>query len=421
MPSTLDCRTRQPKHRHRVVKMEMTAIFDIGKTNKKFLLFDRDLRPIFQTECEFTEIKDEDGFPTEDLGAVSDWVLQTLEQHLKAGEHQISAVNFTAYGASFVHLGGAGKPIAPLYNYLKPLPDDIALDFYEKYGPEADFERATASPSSGMLNSGMQLYWLKYARPEIYAQIKQSLHFPQYLAYLISGQTFSEYSSIGCHTGMWDYAKNDYHAWLYTEGIAEKLPPLRPATTVLDIKFQGKTLRCGIGIHDSSSALFPFVHSADAPFLLLSTGTWCVSMNPYGNGVLAREDIGAGCLCYMQPDGRPLRAARLFLGNEHAQGVARLQEKYGEGPEYEQAYRIFLQELVEKQAASLLLAKGNSQVKNIYVEGGFTQNTLFLQLLRAKLPDFTWFTAENRNGAALGAALLLTTQKPPNATALKKF
>jgi sugar (pentulose or hexulose) kinase len=42
--------------------MEVLAVFDIGKTNKKFLLFDSGLKLVHQEEIQFTEIADDKGF-----------------------------------------------------------------------------------------------------------------------------------------------------------------------------------------------------------------------------------------------------------------------------------------------------------------------------------------------------------------------
>ena len=41
---------------------EVIAIFDIGKTNKKLLLFDQSFQLVSQEEQHFDEIADEDGF-----------------------------------------------------------------------------------------------------------------------------------------------------------------------------------------------------------------------------------------------------------------------------------------------------------------------------------------------------------------------
>lgn len=51
------------------MKQKVTAVFDIGKTNKKFFLFDKDFKEIHKEYTSFDEIKDEDGHPTEDIHA----------------------------------------------------------------------------------------------------------------------------------------------------------------------------------------------------------------------------------------------------------------------------------------------------------------------------------------------------------------
>jgi sugar (pentulose or hexulose) kinase len=95
-----------------------------------------------------------------------------------------------------------------LYNYLKPYPESLQKQFYNTYGREAEFAFRTASPVLGSLNSGMQLYRIKYEKPELFKEIKYALHLPQYLSFLISGKVCSDITSIGCHTNLWDFQKN---------------------------------------------------------------------------------------------------------------------------------------------------------------------------------------------------------------------
>lgn len=45
----------------------VTAIFDIGKTNKKFFLFDADFQEVYREYTSIEPIEDEDGHPTENL------------------------------------------------------------------------------------------------------------------------------------------------------------------------------------------------------------------------------------------------------------------------------------------------------------------------------------------------------------------
>ena len=75
----------------------------------------------------------------------------------------------------------------------------------KNFGGVEEFSRQTASPALGMLNSGLQILWLKKHRAEIFKKVESIMHFPQYISYLLTNQVTSEYTSIGCHTAMWGF------------------------------------------------------------------------------------------------------------------------------------------------------------------------------------------------------------------------
>ena len=197
--------------------LKVTAVFDIGKTNKKFFLFDADYKEVYKEYIQFDEIKDEDGYPAENLPALQKWLKSVFNKILATQDYEVESINFSSYGASFVHLDDNGNPLTPLYNYTKPLEQSLLDDFIEKYGPKDEFLKITGCSDLSMLNSGLQLYWLKHHKPEVFSKIKYTLHLPQYLSYIFTGIPLSEYTSIGCHTALWDYQKKDYHSWVYQE------------------------------------------------------------------------------------------------------------------------------------------------------------------------------------------------------------
>src|ERR1700761_190872 len=96
------------------------AIFDVGKTNKKIFLFDEEYRIVYERSARFLETVDEDGFPCENLESLRQSVFDSLNEVSRLKQFDVKAVNFSAYGASFVYLDEHGKPLTPLYNYLKP-------------------------------------------------------------------------------------------------------------------------------------------------------------------------------------------------------------------------------------------------------------------------------------------------------------
>ncbi|MBC7913943.1 MAG: carbohydrate kinase, partial [Pyrinomonadaceae bacterium] len=151
-----------------MTKTPVIAVFDVGKTNKKLFFFDEQYKIVLERTARFDETVDEDGDPCEDLVNLTSWLKETLSEIIHLPEFEIKGINFSAYGASFVHLDEHGVPIGPLYNYLKPFPEDLKDKFYNQYGGEVKVSTETASPVLGNLNSGMQLYRLKYQKPEVY-------------------------------------------------------------------------------------------------------------------------------------------------------------------------------------------------------------------------------------------------------------
>ncbi|MFK7981243.1 MAG: FGGY-family carbohydrate kinase [Saprospiraceae bacterium] len=434
----------------------MTLIFDIGKTNKKAFLFDKAYQEVYRKYARFEELTDADGFPCDDLSAIEQWIKKTIQTIFKSGKHEVNAINFSTYGASFIHLGRDGKPLTPIYNYLKSIPQKYLQEFYYKYGHELNIAQETASPPLGMLNSGLQLYWLKYAQPDLFSQIWYSLHFPQYLSYLLTGIPVSEYTSIGCHTALWNFAKKDYHDWVYAEGIDKILPPIISTATSINTKVVGKKVQVGVGIHDSSAALLPYLKTGKKPFLLISTGTWSISLNPFNQESLTETDLKEDCLNFMQLDGQPVKAARLFLGAEYKHQVNLLQSFFNQSAtahkqvafnskiakgiakkgnyyfnfeylktpwqqpkvsqleqlaDFEVAYHQLLWELVELQIAKMDLAIGKTTINKIFIDGGFADNEVYVKFLARHFKKVKIRLTQSPLGSALGAAMVITDEK----------
>lgn len=445
------------------MKKKVTAVFDIGKTNKKFFLFDKDFKEVHKEYASFDEIQDEDGHPTEDIHALQNWLKEVFHKTLKSDEFSVKAINFSTYGASFVHLDENGEILTPLYNYTKEIDADILDQFYTKYGEDSELIRTSGSSRSpGLLNSGLQLYWIKYAKPDIFKKIKYSLHLPQYLSYIFSGIPLSEFTSIGCHTTLWNYETRDYQDWVFKEGIHEKLPPIVSTETSLNINYNGKRIKIGVGIHDSSSALLPYVRSVKKPFVLVSTGTWSIALNPFVDTPLTNEDVKADCINYMRINGKPVKSSRLFLGNEYKVQVAKMSEKFSKDKDYhktvsfsynayseilqdfkhsfkwesfehknmpkttsymynnfEDAYHHLMIELVMLQVENIKRIADTQKIDRLYVDGGFTDNDIYIKLLSHYLRGMKLRTTKASLGSALGAAIAISDTKL-NSKFLKK-
>ena len=420
------------------------AIFDVGKTNKKLFLFDEHYQIVFERSAKFMETVDEDGDPCENLESLRLSVFDSLHEVLHNKQFEIRAVNFTSYGASFVYIDEAGRPLTPLYNYLKSFPDDIKQRLYEEYGGEELFSLDTASPALGSLNSGLQLLRIKETQPEVFKKMKYALHLPQYLSFLISGEVCSDMTSIGCHTALWDFNRKNYHAWVADRGINEKLAPILKGDEVFHSTFLGDGFNVGIGLHDSSSALIPYLLNFHEPFILISTGTWCISLNPFNSDALTAGQLQKDCLFYMTYAGTPVKASRLFAGYEHEVQTKRIAEYFNTTTarfkgididwsivnrlqvedissgleafsqvdlaryaDHVEAYHGLIVHLVSVQVGSTRLIMSDNRTKRIFVDGGFSKNTIYMNLLAKAFPNIEVYAASMAQATAIGAALVI--------------
>jgi sugar (pentulose or hexulose) kinase len=247
---------------------------------------------------------------------------------------------------------------------------------------------------------------------------------------------------------LWDFDQHRYHDWVRKEGIEAKLAPLQACGSLAGIRSDGIAL--GVGLHDSSAALIPHLRSFREPFVLLSTGTWSISLNPFNHAPLTDEELAADCLCYLSYEGKQVKASRLFAGQMHADFTRVLSAQFGKSLDYykqvafddtlllpyasnladnamniqhaadsfEQAYHQAVWQLVEEQVAKLNLVLKDAPVGQLYVDGGFAQNQVFMSLLAKRLPSLSVHAASLAQASALGAAIAISNYGFPFEAAL---
>ncbi|MBO0932963.1 FGGY-family carbohydrate kinase [Fibrella aquatilis] len=438
--------------------LPVIAVFDIGKTNKKLFLFDEQYRIVWEQAESFTDIADEDGDPCEDVARLSNWVQKGLAKAQQLPEFEVKALNFSTYGASFAYVDADYQSVGQLYNYLKPFPSDLRERFYNTYGDPATLSLQTASPCLDSLNSGLMLYRIKHDKPALFEQILYALHLPQFISFLFTGQPVTDCTSLGCHTMLWDFKKQDYADWVEKEALTDILGPITPSNHAVEVPVNGRSVQVGVGLHDSSAALIPYLSAFKEPFVLLSTGTWCVSMNPFNRQPLTAEELQYDCLNYLHYGGQPVKASRLFAGYEHEQQIKRLarhfqaavdtyttvaynpalietlQQRVSESKSvefgrkepmismtgsifnsrdlstfatYELAYHQLMLDIMAQQLISTNLVITSSPVKRLFVDGGFGKNPIYMHLLARAFPDIEVYAASVAQASALGAALAI--------------
>ena len=242
-----------------------------------------------------------------------------------------------------------------------------------------------------------------------------------------------------------------YHQWLKDEELP--LPEPVANSTLIPITMGSKKIMCGIGIHDSSASLAPYILKSREEFVLISTGTWCINMNPFNAEALTMGQLEKDCLSYMSISQKPVKSSRLFMGHIHDVNTKRLTEHFKVSddaykkagcntklistlkgtykqrvffnagvPEefidervdlnqfgsFEEAYHQLILDLtsIEKDTLDLVLTQ-NSNTKSIYISGGFARNEIFVREMASLYPEMNIYTSEIDNATALGAALVV--------------
>ncbi len=193
--------------------------------------------------------------------------------------------------------------------------------------------------------------------------------------------------------------------------------------------------------------MIPYLASFQEPFVLISTGTWCISMNPFSETSLTAAELQMDCLCYMSYEGKAVKSSRLFAGYEHERQTRRLGEHFHKALDYyttvnfdpalveslrsdppkangaarepaayktyEEAYHRLIMDIMEQQSASTRLVIDGMDIKKIFVDGGFGKNPVYMNLLAASFPGFQVFAATMPQASAIGAALAIHRQWNP--------
>jgi len=220
-----------------------------------------------------------------------------------------------------------------------------------------------------------------------------------------------------------------------------------------------------LGIHDSNSSLIPYLISQKRDFVLNSTGTWCVAMHPVEEVAFSPDELGKTVFYNLSYRATPVKTSVLLGGLEYSVYAEALMAHHGrkDWPEYTPA--IYEQILADPQVFILpTVIPGTGQFPNsvarvvegnrvyfvddlnqknhwphafddysvgfalanlslaiqssialrrvglepgteLYIEGGFRQNSNYHALLSALLPENPIFLTALEEAAIFGAAL----------------
>ena len=293
------------------------AVIDIGKTNAKLALVETATLTETAVMTRPNRVLPGPPWPHFDLDGHWQFLLSGLAEFHRA--HGIDAISVTTHGASCVLLDAAGNLAAPMLDYEHPGPEALHAEYDALRPPFAE----TGSPRLPKgLNLGAQLHWIFATDAGLRDRTATILTYPQYWGFRLTGIAATDASSLGCHTDLWNPHEGRLSALAARLGIAERIAPTLPSTAVLGPVRPEITRATGLsegtpvhcGIHDSNASLLPHVLTRTAPFSVVSTGTWVISMAMGGRPVAL--DPGRDTLVNVNALGAAVPSARFMGGRE---------------------------------------------------------------------------------------------------------
>lgn len=299
------------------------AVVDIGKTTAKLALVDLARLEEIDVRKRPNAVLSETPYPHYDTEGLWHFILDGLSDLHAA--HGINAITVTTHGASAALLDEKGELAAPILDYECGGPDSLS-DEYDSARP--GFEESGSPRLPLGLNLGAQLFWQFRVFPEIRARTRTILTYPQYWAYRLCGVAVNEMTSLGCHTDLWKPRERTFSSLVKNEGWTDLMAPVAKAADRLGPMLHKISNATGLpddtpvfcGIHDSNASLYAHLVNREAPFAVVSTGTWVISMAIGGQAV--KLDPARDTLTNVNAFGDPVPSARFMGGREFERMMA---------------------------------------------------------------------------------------------------
>lgn len=292
------------------------AVLDVGKTNVKAVVVNRATGREIATRTRPNRVLTDGPYPHFDVDGIFAFFLEALaELHATFG---FEAVSITAHGASGALLGDKGLILPVLdYEFRYPAEVDAAYDAIRP-----SFEQTFSPRLPGGLNLGAQFHYQKTIFPDAFATARTIVTYPQYWGWRLTGVAATDVTSLGCHTDLWLPREGRFSDLPERLGIADKLAPVKKPSDLLGYVMDEIATRIGLpdpvpvycGIHDSNASLLPHLLQRDAPFSVVSTGTWVILFAVGGD--LDHLDPARDTLANVDAFGRAVPSARFMGGRE---------------------------------------------------------------------------------------------------------
>ncbi|QIL88580.1 L-fuculose kinase [Microbulbifer sp. SH-1] len=440
--------------------MNHIAILDIGKTNIKLHLRSETGDSIKQA-TKPNSVSDTPPYPHYDVESIWRWILD----HLGGWQidHNITTIVITTHGATAALIDRT-DPSTPL---VLPVLD------YEYKGVESaneNYQRVrpcfseTGSPDlPAGLNLARQLYWQYSMFPNEFSKVTDILTYPQYWAWRLTGKRYSEVTSLGCHTDLWNPQKATYSSLVEAMNWTKLFPELRQATDIAGAIAPNIATATGIstdckvyvGIHDSNASYYRYLAKKRGDeFTVVSTGTWSVAMSSHSkpSSLSESQDL----LLNVDVNGSPVVCSRFMAGRETqlicdqldgtidedftVSDLQRLIDNScfclpswadGTGPYPHKTGKIigelplntppaavatlYLALMIDKQL-DLISSSGP-----IFIEGAYQKNNLLLGILSTLRGNQELFVSKDETGTVTGAFMLAKEIDSEDVVSVKKI
>lgn len=293
------------------------AVLDIGKTNAKVLVLDCASGEELDVRRRPNKVIAADPYPHYDIEGLWKFFRDALRDLSRSTG--FDAISITTHGASGVLLNAAGDLALPVLDYEHEYPEHIRTAYAALRPPFSE----TFSPALSMgLNLGAQIHFQKVAFPAEFAKVATILTYPQYWAYRLTGVAVNEATSLGCHTDLWQPGRGTFSSLVDRLDIRDKMAPIRSAFDALGPVRPELVAELGLqqpvpvycGIHDSNASLLPHLVDREAPFAVVSTGTWVINFAVGGD--LEHLDPARDTLANVDAYGRAVPSSRFMGGRE---------------------------------------------------------------------------------------------------------
>lgn len=297
---------------------QFIAVIDIGKTNAKVAIVDSSIWSEVAVRTTPNNVLRTGPYPHFDIDGLWQFILSSIKQLNNA--FPIAAISISTHGACGVLLDDNGELALPVLDYEYEGPNDLAT-LYDAARPPFS---QTGSPRLSMgLNLGAQLFWQMHTFPDLAKQVAHILTYAQYWAYKLTGNMATEVTSLGCHTDLWNPWESRFSSLVSEQGWLKLMAPVHKAEDKLGTVTASVAALTGLspstpvtcGIHDSNASLYPYLNAREAPFSVVSSGTWVIAM-AIGGAPIA-PDPTRDTLVNVNAYGDPVPSSRFMGGREY--------------------------------------------------------------------------------------------------------